>query len=661
MNHSKKVLEKIISKTKIYLAIIAILLVIICVYNTWCIIPSIIIYALLLVYAYWTNNKRQEELTEHIKSLTFSLDKVAKIALVNSPFPLVIAETNGNLIFRNTKFNQEFANIDINNYLTKILDDVKLEIKNNDKKEKIYDEIKIDKKTYKLYGDYMPLKDEYIITIYFVDDTKLVELESLFDNKDMYIGLIMIDNYEEIIQRIADDEKPQLMAEIEKRLYDWASEYKGLILKSERDTFVCIFEKQYVKEIEDRKFDILDTIKELQPSDKMQFTLSIAISNDGVTNLEKYKTAQAALDIVLGRGGDQAVIHEGDKYTFFGGRTQELEKRTKVKARIIAHALEGLITESSKVLVMGHNNPDMDCIGASMGIYRLATKLEKEVHLVLNPKGENLTAFLNELKEDSQYDNLIMDPQTAISESDDDTLLVVVDTNKKNYVESPELLSKIKKIVVVDHHRRSPDYIESATLTFHEVYASSASELVTELVEYASSEPELTSIEAEALYAGIMMDTKTFTFKTGVRTFEAAAYLRKCGVDIIKVKKWFQSDLDTYNKISNIIGKAELVYDTIAISIYEDEDEDSNVVCAKAADELLTISNITASFVIGKLNDKVCISGRSIGDINVQVILEKLGGGGHITLAGAQVEGMDIYEVKQELINRINEYFSEQI
>lgn len=661
MNHSKKVLDKIISKTKIYLAIIAILLIIICIYNTWCIIPSIIVYTLLLVYAYWTNNKRQEELTEHIKSLTFSLDKVAKIALVNSPFPLVIAETNGNLIFRNTKFNQEFANIDINNYLTKILEDVKLEIKNNDKKEKIYDEIKIDKKTYKLYGDYMPLKDEYIITIYFVDDTKLVELESLFDNKDMYIGLIMIDNYEEIIQRIADDEKPQLMAEIEKRLYDWASEYKGLILKSERDTFVCIFEKQYVKEIEDRKFDILDTIKELQPSDKMQFTLSIAISNDGTTNLEKYKTAQAALDIVLGRGGDQAVIHEGDKYTFFGGRTQELEKRTKVKARIIAHALEGLINESSKVLIMGHNNPDMDCIGASMGIYRLATKLEKEVHLVLNPKGENLTAFLNELKEDSQYDKLILDSQTAISELDDDTLLIVVDTNKKNYVESPELLSKIKKIVVVDHHRRSPDYIENATLTFHEVYASSASELVTELVEYASSEPELTSIEAEALYAGIMMDTKTFTFKTGVRTFEAAAYLRKCGVDIIKVKKWFQSDLDTYNKISNIIGKAEIVYDSIAISMYEDDDKDSNVVCAKAADELLTISNITASFVIGKLNDKVCISGRSIGDINVQVILEKLGGGGHITLAGAQVEGMDIYEVKQELINRINEYFSEQI
>ena len=507
----------------------------------------------------------------------------------------------------------------------------------------------------------MPLKDEYIITIYFVDDTKLVELESLFEDKDIYIGLIMIDNYEEVIQRIADDEKPQLMAEIEKKLYDWASDYNGLILKSERDTFVCIFEKKYIREIEEKKFDILDIIKEAQASDKMQFTLSIAISNDGTSNLEKYKTAQAALDIVLGRGGDQAVVHEGDKYTFFGGRTQELEKRTKVKARIIAHALEGLITESSKVMIMGHNNSDMDCIGASMGLYRLVKTLNKDAYIVVNPQGKNLSTFLQELATDEQYDGIIVDSQTAISNIDDDTLLVIVDTNKKNYVESPELLAKAKKIVVVDHHRRSPDYIESATLTFHEVYASSASELVTELIEYAESAPELNNLEAEALYAGIMMDTKTFTFKTGVRTFEAAAYLRKCGVDIIKVKKWFQSDLDTYNKISNIIGKAELVYDSIAISVYDEEDKESNIVCAKAADELLTISNITASFVLGKMDDKICISGRSIGDINVQVILEKLGGGGHITLAGAQVEGMDMDEVKQELINRINEYFSEQI
>ena len=422
-----------------------------------------------------------------------------------------------------------------------------------------------------------------------------------------------------------------------------------------------MFEKQYMKEIKERKFDILDNIKDIQPSDRMQFTLSIAISNEGTSNLEKYKSSQAALDIVLGRGGDQAVIHENDKYTFFGGRTQELEKRTKVKARIISHALEEMIRDSSKVLIMGHTNSDMDCIGASMGVYRLAKALDKDAFIVLDPKGDNLTTFLSEIKKDQNYANLILEPSNALNEIDDDTLLIVVDTNKKNYVESQEVLAKCKKIVVIDHHRRSPDYIENATLTFHEVYASSASELVTELVEYAQEEITLTNLEAEALYAGITMDTKSFTFKTGVRTFEAAAYLRKCGVDIIKVKKWFQSDLETYNKISNIIANAELVYDSIAISKYEEEDPDANIVCAKAADELLTISNITASFVLGKMGDKICISGRSIWDINVQVILEKLGGGGHITLAGAQIEGLDIQEAKEELVNRINEYFSEQI
>ena len=249
--------------------------------------------------------------------------------------------------------------------------------------------------------------------------------------------------------------------------------------------------------------------------------------------------------------------------------------------------------------------------------------------------------------------------EKAINIITKETLLVVVDTHKTTYVEVPELLEKTNKIVVIDHHRRSTDFIENSILTFHEVYASSACELVTELLEYSENEINLTQLETEGLYAGIMMDTKNFTFKTGVRTFEAAAYLRKCGVDIIKVKKWFQSDLETYNKISEIVANAEITNDTIGISVYDKADSNSNVICAKAADELLTISDITASFVIGNLGNKICISGRSIGDINVQLILEKLGGGGHITLAGAQVEGMTIEEVKQELIIRINEYFSE--
>ena len=659
MYHNKKVFEKIISKTKIYLAIIAILMVVLCMYNIKFIIPSILIYILIIIYAYWTNNKGKEELSEHIKNLTFSLDKVAKIALVNLPFPLVIAETNGNLIFRNTRFNEEFANIDINNYLKEILKDVKAEIKNSDKKEKIVDELQIDKKTYKIYGEYMPLKDEYVITIYFIDNTKLVNLEKKIDDTDSYIGLIKVDNYDELAQRITDEEKPQILAKIEKKIYDWATEFDGLILKSDRDTFIAIFEKQNLKRIEEKKFDILDVIKEEDISGKMQITLSIAMSNEGKNNYEKYKCAQSALDIVLGRGGDQAIVREDNKYHFYGGRTKEVEKRTKVKARIVSHALEELIKNAKDVIIMGHSNSDIDCMGSAIGIYRLATELNKQAYIVSETYGTSLDLFMKGLKEEEDYKNAIIDKNEALSKISNETLLVIVDTHKKDYVEVPELLEKTSKIAVIDHHRRSTNYIENATLTFQEVYASSAAELVTEIIEYAEVEIELTEFEAEALYAGIMMDTKAFTFKTGVRTFEAAAYLRKSGVDIIKVKKWFQSDLKTYHKISTIVGDAETIYDSIAISVYEEEDKDANIICAKAADELLTINNITASFVIGKLGDKVCISGRSIGDVNVQIILEKLGGGGHITLAGAQVEGMTIHEVKQELINRINEYFSE--
>lgn len=298
-------------------------------------------------------------------------------------------------------------------------------------------------------------------------------------------------------------------------------------------------------------------------------------------------------------------------------------------------------------------------MGASMGLYRLAKSLNKEAYIVYNSTGIGLQNFIQTAKQEKEYEEALIGKSEAISKISSETLLIIADTHKKNYVDVPELLEETSKIVIIDHHRKSPDYIEDAILTFHEVYASSAAELVTEILEYAQKEIELTTLEAEALYAGIMMDTKNFTFKTGVRTFEAAAYLRKCGVDIIKVKKWFQSDLKTYNKISKIVENAEITNETIGISTYTENDKDANIICAKAADELLTISDITASFVIGKLGDKVCISGRSIGDINVQVILEKLGGGGHITLAGAQVEGMTIEEVKQELINRINEYFFE--
>ena len=418
-------------------------------------------------------------------------------------------------------------------------------------------------------------------------------------------------------------------------------------------------EQRYLNEFEKEKFNILDQVKNLDIDERVPVTLSLAISIDGQTNYEKYKTALASMEIVLGRGGDQAVVRKNGKYKFYGGKTLEVEKRAKVKARTIAGSISKTINESDNVLIMGHKNIDIDAIGSALGIYRLTKTLNKECHIVSEPKGKSLGKFLDTLKSDEEYKKVIITEDEALESITENTLLIVVDTHKTSYVEFPELLEKIDKKIVIDHHRKAPDCIENALVSFHEVYASSAAELVTEIIQYAKEDVKLNLIEAESLYGGIMVDTKDFTFKTGVRTFEAAAYLRKYGVDIIKVKKWFQADIESYNIISEIVRNAEIHNDTIAVSVYDKEDENANLICAKAADELLTISDITASFVMAKIGDKVCISGRSIGDINVQVILEKLGGGGHITLAGAQLEGFTLEEAKDELVIRINEYLVE--
>ena len=662
---NRKLFDNLISRTKIYLVIIFILLVVLSYLQTKMIIPSIILYCIILVYTYLVNNKRRSEISEQLQDLTFTVDTAAKSSLINAPFPLLILETDGNIVWRSSKFISEFANIDINNYISDLIIDIKGEIEKSKNKKSIIKNIEIGKKQYKVHAEFVQTKKserkkaaEYMLIIYFIDETEIYELQKENENKNTCVGIIMVDNYEEIMQRVDVEQKTQLMAKVESAIYDWVNETKGILIKEERDTYVYIFEQRYLEQIKENKFAILDTIKEIVRKDKIQLTLSIAISNEGETDKETYKSASAAMDVILGRGGDQAVIREDGKYQFFGGKVEEVEKRTKVKARIVAHALEELISECENVIIMGHSNPDIDAMGSALGVYRIAENLGKEAYIVTNYEAASIKTFIDSIEE--EYKDVLIDRNEAISKIDEQSLLVVVDTHKKTYVEVTELLEKTNKIVVIDHHRRGTDFIEQSILTFQEVYASSASELVTELIQYTENEIELPEIEAEALYAGIMMDTKNFTFKTGVRTFEAAAYLRKCGVDIIKIKKWFQSDLESYNRISEIVRNAEINRDTIAISVYDRQEKDANLICAKAADELLTIGNITASFVLGKMGEKVCISGRSIGDINVQVILEKLGGGGHITLAGAQLEGKSIEEAKQALIEKIDEYFTEK-
>ena len=665
-----KKFEKLISRTKIYLVIIAILLIILCVNDTSYIVPSIVIFALTLIYSFWTNNKRKDEISKHIQDIAVNVDSTVKSSLVNSPFPLVIMDTTGSIIWKSSKFVSEFASEDIKNIIKNLAKEIKLDIlentfnKENAKNKSIEKELTIGKKTYKVLGEYVRTKkkkqNEYMMTLYFIDDTENLKIQEEIENQRNCIGIITIDNYEEMVQILPAEKRTLILAEIEKNIYDWVNEIGGLVVKTDRNTsYLYFLEQKELEKIKEDKFEILDKIKEIDTDEMISLTLSIAISNEGETDNEKYKSARVAMDVVLGRGGDQAVIRENDKYTFFGGRSLEVEKRTRVKARTVARALEQMIEESSNVIAMGHTNADIDSMGSALGIYSLAKSLNKEAYIVNNTVGLSVDNFIDALNEDEQYKNALLNKTEALNKITKDTLLVIVDTHKKTYVEVPELLDKTDKIVIIDHHRKSPDFIENAILTFHEVYASSAAELVTEILQYAETEVNLTTIEAEGLYAGIMMDTKNFTFKTGVRTFEAAAFLRKKGVDILKVKKWFQSNLESYNIIAEVVKNAEIVNDSIGISIYDKEDKNANLICAKAADELLTISDITASFVLGIQGDQICVSGRSIGDINVQLILEKLGGGGHITVAGAQIEGMTIEEAKQELIIRINEYFSE--
>lgn len=665
-NSNNKLLDKLTGKNLVYILVIAVLAIALCVYDLRWIIPAIFLFCFIIVYTIWSTSKKKTEIENHIENINSDISSASRGNLVNTPIPLVLVQTDGNIVWRSKAFVKEFQNIDIATYLTSIVKEIKLEIEKKDENIDIVKQFNIEKKVYKIRGRIVKTKRrdkkkqrEYVLSLYFVDETKYNELFDEYNNSKNCIGVAMIDNYDEIIQRVLPEKKIELMAKIEKEIIEWITRTGGLMIKNENDYFICVFDQKYLAEFEKEKFNILDKVKDIELDNQIPITLSIAISNDGKTNYEKYKSAMAAMEIVLGRGGDQAVVRKDGKYKFYGGKTLEVEKRTRVKARTISQSISRVINESDNVLIMGHTNIDIDAFGSALGMYRFCKTLEKNAYIVSEPKGKSLGKFLDILEKEEEYKNIIITEEEALDLITENTLLIIVDTHKSSYVEFPGLLEEVERKIIIDHHRKAPDYIENALVSFHEVYASSAAELVTEIVQYSEIEVKLNLIEAESLYGGIMVDTKDFTFKTGVRTFEAAAYLRKYGVDIIRVKKWFQADLESYNIISSIVRNVEIHNDTIAISVFDEENADANLICAKAADELLTISDITASFVMCKIGEKVFISGRSIGDINVQIILEKLGGGGHITLAGAQLEGISLEDAKNELIIRINEYLVE--
>ena len=450
--------------------------------------------------------------------------------------------------------------------------------------------------------------------------------------------------------------------DIDNELVKWITSYNGMITKIEKDKYIFVIEKQYIKTLQENSFEILEKVNDIsQDKLKVPTTISIGISHEEETLYGRYKSSTTALDVALGRGGNQAVIKNNKKYDIYGEGAKALDKTNRVRARIISQALKELIEKSEDVYIIGHKNTDIDCIGAAIGIYRICKHLNKDAHIIVDAKYNNSTRLvIDRLQSDGDYEDIFLTKDDLKKLDFENSLLVVVDTHKESYLAVPDIASEFDKKVIIDHHRRGPEFIEDSILTYHEVYASSTSELVTELLMYIE-DIQLTSKEAEAIYAGILVDTKNFSFKTGVRTFEAAAYLRKVGLDITEVKHIFQSDFESYVAKVDTVKNAEFIDSQIAISVVADAgNEDMAIIAAQSADELLSITGILASFVLCEIDGVVMISGRSLGDINVQAILEKMGGGGHLTFAGAQMAGVTIDEAKQKLLDVVNEYLGKE-
>ncbi len=646
-----------VPNSRTYLIIIFLILTFMCVLEVRAIPLAIFVYFSVLFFTYRKHLSMVERVIKNMDNLMFKLKTDETI--LDFPLPAVIITKNGEILWNNNELEMLFKGINKQRYMENLIKELDAEY--DTKFRAIDKELSIHDKHFRVLGNLVNLKKrgnerEQALMLYFIDRTEYYRLFRMYDDAKDTIGIIMIDNYDELMQGTNDTDKPQLLASIEMKLREWFAFTGGILVKLDRNRFLILFEKKYIKVFSNAKFEILDTIKDISFSNKIPVTLSIAIVVEDGTKNEKFQNAISTIDVALGRGGDQAVIKKDGKYEFFGGKSKEIEKTTRVKSRVVAQALKELIIESKNVVIVGHKNADADCLGAAMGIYRLAKYNGKEAYVVFNNFGIALKELYERLSKIDEYRNALLPEDEIMPKVNEQTLLVVVDTHKMELVDAQSIVEKANKIVIIDHHRRSTDdIIANPVLTFHEVYASSASELVTEIIQYSEEKVTLTKEEAECLYAGILTDTKNFTQKTGVRTFEAAAYLKKTGIDVAGINKAFQNDVDTYVAIADVIRNCELISNKVAIAVCPKGLENQVQITAQAADELLNLNGIESSFVLCEYENKVHISGRSNGNLNVQIILEKFGGGGHMMIAGAQVEGKTIEEVKEMLIEVIKE------
>ncbi|NMB33169.1 MAG: phosphoesterase [Clostridium sp.] len=661
----KKISGLFVPKASFYLFVIFILLILVAVLEFVAAIPGFILFLFLLYYNFRSNYLRQRELTRYIENLTFNIDTASKDTLLNFPMPLVVIELDGTIIWYNSSFKGLFDGEELlEKMIHTFIKDLKPKNLSQNREMSFTREVAINDRNYHILGNLAKVDNKineggFIIMMYLIDNTELVEIKKKYEEERTTVGIIVIDNYDDLMQSIEDHKGAQILAEIDSKITRWMGYTNGIVKKFERDKYLFIFDFKHLKNFEEKKFDLLDSVKEIDMGNNIPVTLTMGIGVGSQSLLEKLRFATASLDIALGRGGDQVVVKNGEDITFFGGKTREMEKRTRVKARVIAHALRQLIEQAPDVLVMGHSNCDIDSLGSALGIYRIADNMGKKANIVLNSSNPTIDDLISRIEESDQYNELFISGSEALDKITKKTLLVVVDTHRPSFTEEPELLKYSDQIVVIDHHRRGADYLQEAVLTYQETYASSTCELVTEILQYVEEKIKLYPVEAEALYAGIVVDTKNFTLKTGVRTFEAAAFLRRQGVDTVHVKQLFQNDIETYINIASVVKEARIVRDNMAISICPPDMENAALVAAQAADQLVSLAELNAAFVMSHISSGIAISGRSLGDVNVQVILEKLGGGGHMTVAGAQLQDTSAEEAKKRLIFAIDEYFDE--
>lgn len=565
------------------------------------------------------------------------VSRIEKLLSTYSPVPLCIISSQGKISRANAKISEVFIYDGIQDADLFALTGIKYTTLVEATEEGKPLTISRNEKVFNIKSSFIGQGETAFIAMYFFDITEHEDLKKRYKNERVCMALVNVDNFDELTSASGEENQIVVASEIDKMIRLWSTKMYASITRYKEHLYFLSFEYAQYEELIRTKFSILDEVREIETDTDFPVTLSIGVGLAGESLAEIEQYATDALDLALGRGGDQAVVKAGNKISYFGGKTQAVEKRNKGKSRVIAHALKQLIDQSSNVMIMGHKNPDMDSFGSAIGIYKVASSLNKEAHIIINEYNDALSIIYEAAKATDEYS--FINSEKAVSMSNDGTLVVVVDTHRPSLVDCPELLSQDRKVIVIDHHRKAEESIESPILTYMEPYASSASELVTEIVQYSGGKKTLSKMDAEALLAGITIDTNRFAVKTGVRTFEAASWLRRSGADTATVKRYFQTDMDSFKIRARCIANAEFIEGNIAMSVCQGQNANAQIVNSQVADELLTVQGIQASFVAGTDDQgQTVVSARSLGDINVQIVMERIGGGGHLNTAGAQVD-----------------------